>query len=89
MCFMGFMVHIPKLDQNERVRFKVADCVVVPSRYEPFGLTVCEAWSAGKVVVVAWHFWHFGTLALGNHLACQEMEMEEKTFLRCFDLKRF
>lgn len=61
MCFMGFMVHIPKLDQNERVRFKVADCVVVPSRYEPFGLTVCEAWSAGKVVVVAWHFWHFGT----------------------------
>lgn len=63
---MCFMVHIPKLDQNERVRFKVADCVVVPSRYEPFGLTVCEAWSAGKVVVVAWHFWHL--LALW-HLA--------------------
>lgn len=33
--------------------FKVADCVVVPSRYEPFGLTVCEAWSAGKVVVAS------------------------------------
>jgi hypothetical protein len=34
-------------------------------------------------------FGTFGTLALGNHLACQEMDMEEKTFLRCFDLKRF
>lgn len=33
--------------------FKMCDCVVVPSRYEPFGLTVCEAWSAGKVVVAS------------------------------------
>ena len=30
----------------------------------------------------------FGTLALGNHLACQEMDMKEKTFLRCFDFFR-
>ena len=35
------------------MRFKIADCVVVPSRYEPFGLTVCEGWAAGKVVVVS------------------------------------
>eukprot|EP00929_Paragymnodinium_shiwhaense_P052141 TRINITY_DN26130_c0_g1_i1.p1 TRINITY_DN26130_c0_g1~~TRINITY_DN26130_c0_g1_i1.p1 ORF type:complete len:385 (+),score=64.80 TRINITY_DN26130_c0_g1_i1:83-1237(+) len=33
--------------------FKVCDCVVVPSRYEPFGLTVSEAWAAGKVVVAS------------------------------------
>mmetsp|Transcript_78474 Transcript_78474/g.202083 ORF Transcript_78474/g.202083 Transcript_78474/m.202083 type:complete len:1723 (+) Transcript_78474:46-5214(+) len=33
--------------------FKVCDCVVVPSRYEPFGLVVLEAWSAGKVVVAS------------------------------------
>mmetsp|Transcript_793 Transcript_793/g.1515 ORF Transcript_793/g.1515 Transcript_793/m.1515 type:complete len:385 (-) Transcript_793:110-1264(-) len=33
--------------------FKIADVVVVPSRYEPFGLTVCEAWAAGKVVVAS------------------------------------
>lgn len=33
--------------------FKVCDCVVVPSRYEPFGLTVTEAWAAGKVVVAS------------------------------------
>lgn len=33
--------------------FKVCDCVVVPSRYEPFGLVVLEAWAAGKVVVAS------------------------------------
>lgn len=39
---------------SECFRFKISDCVVVPSRYEPFGLTICEAWAAGKVVVVSW-----------------------------------
>jgi len=33
--------------------FKVCDCVAVPSRYEPFGLVVLEAWSAGKPVVAS------------------------------------
>jgi glycogen synthase len=44
--------------------FKACDCVVVPSRNEPFGLVVLEAWSAGKPVVatkqggpseIVWH----------------------------------
>ena len=31
--------------------FRIADLVAVPSRNEPFGLVVLEAWSAGKPVV--------------------------------------
>lgn len=31
--------------------FKSADCVVVPSRNEPFGIVILEAWAAGKPVV--------------------------------------
>ncbi len=31
--------------------FKATDCVCVPSRNEPFGIIVLEAWSAGKPVV--------------------------------------
>lgn len=33
--------------------FKSVDCVCVPSRNEPFGIVVLEAWSAGKPVVAA------------------------------------
>ncbi len=33
--------------------FKTADCVVVPSRNEPFGIVILEAWSAGKPVVAS------------------------------------
>ena len=32
--------------------FKVSDVVSVPSRNEPFGIVILEAWSAGKPVVV-------------------------------------
>jgi glycogen synthase len=32
--------------------YKACDAVCVPSRNEPFGITVLEAWSAGKPVVV-------------------------------------
>lgn len=32
--------------------FKIADTVCVPSRNEPFGIVILEAWSAGKPVVV-------------------------------------
>jgi len=31
--------------------FKACDCVCVPSRNEPFGLVILEAWSSGKPVV--------------------------------------
>ena len=38
---------------EELVRlFKLSDLVCVPSRNEPFGIVVLEAWSAGKPVVV-------------------------------------
>ncbi len=33
--------------------FKISDAVCVPSRNEPFGITVLEAWSAGKPVVAS------------------------------------
>ena len=44
--------------------YKAVDCVVVPSRNEPFGIVVLEAWAAGKPVVatsvggpseIVWH----------------------------------
>ena len=31
--------------------FKSADCVCIPSRNEPFGIVVLEAWASGKPVV--------------------------------------
>ncbi len=37
--------------------YKACDCVAVPSRNEPFGLVVLEAWAAGKPVVAT----HNGT----------------------------
>lgn len=33
--------------------FKTADCICVPSRNEPFGIVILEAWSAGKPVVAS------------------------------------
>ena len=33
--------------------FKACDVVAVPSRNEPFGIVILEAWSAGKPVVVS------------------------------------
>jgi glycogen synthase len=39
---------------DELVRlFKIADAVCVPSRNEPFGIVVLEAWSAGKPVIAS------------------------------------
>ena len=34
--------------------YKSADCVCVPSRNEPFGIVVLEAWAAGKPVVATY-----------------------------------
>ncbi|MFA5087914.1 MAG: glycosyltransferase family 4 protein [Candidatus Omnitrophota bacterium] len=36
---------------NLRKFFKACECVCVPSRNEPFGIVILEAWSAGKPVV--------------------------------------
>ena len=33
--------------------YKACDCVCVPSRNEPFGIVILEAWSAGKPVVAS------------------------------------
>lgn len=33
--------------------YKACDVVCVPSRNEPFGITILEAWSAGKPVVAS------------------------------------
>ncbi|MGI6525000.1 MAG: glycosyltransferase family 4 protein [Bdellovibrionota bacterium] len=35
--------------------FKSTDCVCVPSRNEPFGIVILEAWSAGKPVVATYN----------------------------------
>lgn len=42
------------LPGNELIEtYKAADAVVVPSRNEPFGITVLEGWAAGKPVVAS------------------------------------
>ncbi|MHC4883515.1 MAG: glycosyltransferase family 4 protein [Planctomycetota bacterium] len=47
-------VHLlPRLPRHELVELVCAcDTVAAPSRYEPFGIVVLEAWSAGKPVLV-------------------------------------
>ncbi|MCE5326773.1 MAG: glycosyltransferase family 4 protein [Planctomycetaceae bacterium] len=45
--FLGY-----RSGQDLRSLFKLADVVCVPSRNEPFGIVVLEAWSAHKPVVV-------------------------------------
>ncbi|MDY6965921.1 MAG: glycosyltransferase family 4 protein [Halobacteriota archaeon] len=45
-----FLGYIPENELNEL--YKTSDLVCVPSRNEPFGIVVLEAWSAGKPVVV-------------------------------------
>jgi glycosyltransferase involved in cell wall biosynthesis len=57
--FFGYLSRGEVIDM-----YKACDCVVVPSRNEPFGIVVLEAWSAGKPVVatmkggpaeIVWH----------------------------------
>ncbi len=42
-----------RVDRDLAAVYKVADVLCVPSRNEPFGIVVLEAWSAGKPVVVS------------------------------------
>lgn len=46
--FLGFMNGWRLADL-----YKATDCVCVPSRNEPFGIVILEAWSAGKPVVAS------------------------------------
>ncbi|MGA1867879.1 MAG: glycosyltransferase family 4 protein [bacterium] len=48
MRFLGFC-----LGDRLRSLYKACDVVCVPSRNEPFGIVILEAWSAGKPVVVS------------------------------------
>jgi glycosyltransferase involved in cell wall biosynthesis len=42
------------MNQGELIdTYKASDAVVVPSRNEPFGITVLEGWAAGKPVVAS------------------------------------
>jgi len=46
--FLGYLNGWKLVDLN-----KACDCVCVPSRNEPFGIVILEAWSAGKPVVAS------------------------------------
>ena len=46
--FLGYMNGWKLIDL-----YKSTDCVCVPSRNEPFGIVILEAWSAGKPVVAS------------------------------------
>jgi len=48
MRFLGYMNGWRLIDL-----YKASDCVCVPSRNEPFGIVLLEAWSAGKPVVAS------------------------------------
>jgi len=47
-CFTGF---VQSGTPHLKALFKSCDALVVPSRNEPFGIVVLEAWAAGKPVI--------------------------------------
>lgn len=52
VCFTG---SVQSGTAHLKALFKACDAVVVPSRNEPFGIVVLEAWAAGKPVVASTH----------------------------------
>jgi glycosyltransferase involved in cell wall biosynthesis len=74
-----FTGYVP--EQHKIALLKACDCVVVPSRNEPFGIVVLEAWASSKPVIathetgageIVWHdvtglkvYRHSGSIAWG------------------------
>ncbi len=83
--FLGFMNGEPLKDL-----YRACDAVVVPSRNEPFGIVILEAWSAGKPVVATVNggpqefVWH-GVTGLKVYAAAESISWGLKTIMSNYE----